>query len=198
MRWIASLRVWHGRLLESRPASCYRRQQPRLAAQLILYNIFIVSQAAGTECPRELVAAVQAKICEQLERTEHLICQLTDDQLDWTAPVPRAWPTGILIGHLLECVAGICAALGAATPEQLAHFDQLRSLPVNHRCPPNEALERLHRYRTHIEEGFAVLTDADLGRLVPTVFVPGGEPILTLLLGNLEHLINHKHQLFTY
>ncbi len=23
-------------------------------------------------------------------------------------------------------------------------------------------------------------------------------PIATLLLGNLEHLINHKHQLFTY
>ena len=33
---------------------------------------------------------------------------------------------------------------------------------------------------------------------MPTVFVPQGESILTLLLGNLEHLINHKHQLFTY
>ena len=33
---------------------------------------------------------------------------------------------------------------------------------------------------------------------MPTVFVAQGESILTLLLGNLEHLINHKHQLFTY
>jgi hypothetical protein len=33
---------------------------------------------------------------------------------------------------------------------------------------------------------------------VATVFVERGEPLLTLLLGNLEHLINHKHQLFTY
>jgi hypothetical protein len=40
------------------------------------------------------------------------------------------------------------------------------------------------------------LSDADLARLLPTVFVPQGETLLTLLLGNLEHLINHKHQLF--
>jgi hypothetical protein len=30
------------------------------------------------------------------------------------------------------------------------------------------------------------------------VFVAEGESVLTLLLGNLEHLINHKHQLFMY
>jgi uncharacterized damage-inducible protein DinB len=53
-------------------------------------------------------------------------------------------------------------------------------------------------YRAHIQEGFALLTDGDLARRVPTVFVAQGESILTLLLGNLEHLINHKHQLFTY
>src|SRR5947199_390304 len=43
-----------------------------------------------------------------------------------------------------------------------------------------------------------LLSDADLARLIPTVFVSGGESVLTLLLGNLEHLINHKRQLFTY
>ena len=53
-------------------------------------------------------------------------------------------------------------------------------------------------YRAHVEEGFALLHDADLGRRVPTVFVPRGESLLTLFLGNLEHLVNHKHQLFTY
>lgn len=127
-----------------------------------------------------------------------MIRRLPDDQLDWTVPVPGTWPTGVLIGHLLESVAGICAVLAAAAPERLSHFDQLRSLPVNHCCPSNEALNRLRLYGAHIEEGFALLRDADLGRLLPTVFVPVGEPILTLLLGNLEHLVNHKHQLFTY
>jgi len=42
------------------------------------------------------------------------------------------------------------------------------------------------------------MQDSDLSVPVPTVFVKDGEPLLTLLLGNLEHLINHKHQLFMY
>ena len=49
-----------------------------------------------------------------------------------------------------------------------------------------------------IERTDHLVADADLSRRVRTVFVSDGEPILTLLLGNLEHLINHKHQLFTY
>jgi hypothetical protein len=49
-----------------------------------------------------------------------------------------------------------------------------------------------------MEEGFAALRDAGLCRELPTFFVPEGESVLTLLLGNLEHLINHKHQLFMY
>ena len=145
-----------------------------------------------------LVAAVLVKIHEQLERTGHLIRRLPDDRLDWTAPLDGAWPAGLLVGHLLECVAGICAVLAAAEPERLAHFEELRELPVNHCCPPDEAVNRLRLYGAHIDEGFALLTDADLGRRLPTVFVQAGESILTLLLGNLEHLINHKHQLFTY
>jgi DinB superfamily len=145
-----------------------------------------------------LVAAVLAKIHEQLERTGHLICRLPDNRLDWTAPLDGAWPAGLLVGHLLECVAGICAVLATAEPERLAHFAELRKLPVNHHCPPDEAVNQLRLYRVHIDEGFSLLTDTDLGRRLPTLFVQAGEPILTLLLGNLEHLINHKHQLFTY
>ena len=144
-----------------------------------------------------LVAAVLVKIHEQLERTGHLIRRLPDDRLDWT-PLDGAWPACLLVGHLLDCVAGICAVLAAAKPERLAHFAELRELRVNHCCPPDEAVNRLWLYGAHIDEGFALLTDADLGRRLPTVFVQAGESILTLLLGNLEHLINHKHQLFTY
>jgi hypothetical protein len=69
---------------------------------------------------------------------------------------------------------------------------------VNQHCSPGEARSRIAIYRTHLDEGFALLEDADLRRQVPTVFVKPGEPVLTLLLGNLEHLINHKHQLFMY
>jgi hypothetical protein len=80
----------------------------------------------------------------------------------------------------------------------LTHFNRLRELPVNHHCGLDEARRRIRHYTVHIEEGFALLTDEDLARQIPTVFVPEGEALLTLLLGNLEHVINHKYQLFSY
>ena len=52
--------------------------------------------------------------------------------------------------------------------------------------------------RSAFDDAFASISDPDLGARVPTVFVKEGEPLLTLLLGNLEHVVNHKHQLFTY
>jgi uncharacterized damage-inducible protein DinB len=133
-----------------------------------------------------LCAALLDKIGEQIERTRHLVSLVPAEQVDWK-PQPGYWTTGELIMHLLDCTSGFCAVLAAAEPQRLAHFAKLREMPA-----------RIDIYRAHIEEGFALLTDADLARRVPTVFVPQGESILTLLLGNLEHLVNHKHQLFTY
>jgi hypothetical protein len=99
---------------------------------------------------------------------------------------------------LLECLAGICATQYAVHPEPLAHFTYLREKPVNHCCRIEEAQERIREYLERITEGFQVLTDEELSQMLPTVFVSEGEPVLTLLLGNLEHFINHKYQLFFY
>jgi len=145
-----------------------------------------------------LCATLLAKIHEQIERSEHLVQLVPADRLDWTPPISGAWPVELLLGHLLECLAGFCAALSAVGPERLAHFAELRALTVNHACSPAEAVSRMAIYRAHIDEGFALLTDSCLGQPVRTLFVKNGEPLLTLLLGNLEHLINHKHQLFAY
>jgi uncharacterized damage-inducible protein DinB len=133
-----------------------------------------------------LCAALLDKIREQIERTQHLIGLVPEERWQWT-PGPGAWTTSDLFGHLLDCMAGFCAVLAAAEPERLAHFAKLRKAPAS-----------IEVYRAHIEEGLAMLTDGDLARRLPTVFVRRGESVLTLLLGNLEHLINHKHQLFTY
>jgi hypothetical protein len=146
---------------------------------------------------------ILAKLREEVERTEHLLAQIPVQHLnwrpEWPTPEPsQGLPVGRLLGHLLTCLAGFCAALHAAHGEQLAHFNRLRELPVSHHCGIDEARQRIHDYMAHIEEGFALLTDADLARPIPTVFVPQGEALLTLLLGNLEHLINHKYQLFSY
>ncbi|HSR07146.1 MAG TPA: DinB family protein [Bryobacteraceae bacterium] len=130
--------------------------------------------------------ALLEKIREQIERTAHLIALVPAGQQDW-APSPGAWPVSELISHLLDCISGFCAVLAAVEPVRLAHFGKLREVPAT-----------IEGYRVHIEEGFALLTDADLARRLPTVFVAQGETVLTLLLGNLEHLINHKHQLFSY
>ena len=145
-----------------------------------------------------LCVSLLDKIHEQIERTTHLLGKLPQESLQWTPSMNNDWPTGKLLGHLLECLAGFCAVLMAANPERLAHFSRLRAMPVNHPCTIQEALERIALYGKHIDEGFALLCDQELARTIPTVFVASGEPILTLLLGNLEHLINHKHQLFTY
>jgi hypothetical protein len=156
------------------------------------------SHTAFMPSDQPLCASLLRKIEEQIERTEHLAAMAPNDRLDWKPPAITAWTLGALLGHLLDCMAGMCAALAAANPAHLAHFAELRSLPVNHPCSPPEAIERIALYCTRIHEGFALLRDPDLARSIPTIFVPEGETLLTLLLGNLEHLINHKHQLFVY
>lgn len=147
---------------------------------------------------KPLCVSLLSKIQEQMERTRHLINLLPGESLKWRPGTGDAWPVEVLLGHLLDCIAGFCAVLQAVEPERLAHFSALRSLPVNQACTPREALIRIALYEARINEGFALLDDDRLAGTVATVFVENGETVLTLLLGNLEHLINHKHQLFTY
>jgi hypothetical protein len=154
---------------------------------------------------RELTESLYGKIAEQIERTEHLIGLIPPDKLSYSpecAGEPDrytgALAIGSLLGHLLDCLGGFCAALYKANPDRLHHFSVLRGLPVNHFCEVLEARERIEEYALHIKEGFDLLSDLDLARVLPTAFVSSGEPLLTILLGNLEHLINHKFQLFIY
>jgi hypothetical protein len=145
-----------------------------------------------------LCSALLEKIREEIERSTHLLELLPPVPLEWTPPIPDARPVGWLIGHMLECLAGFCAVLYAVRREELARFERLKSLPVNHLCGTEEAHRRIAEYEAHIEQGMALLHDTDLACRVPTVFVPEGELLLTLLLGNLEHLINHKYQFLIY
>jgi hypothetical protein len=145
-----------------------------------------------------IVESIRLKVREQIEKTEHLIQLIPPDRIEWN---PR-WPCGSsdighLLGHLLDCLAGFCAVFHAAFPEQLKGALELRSLPVNHFCQPDEAVSRIQAYARYIEDGFELCSDEDLQRMLPTLFATA-ESVMTLLLGNLEHLINHKYQLFVY
>lgn len=148
--------------------------------------------------PQPLCSALLEKIHEEIERSAHLIDLLPSLPLDWTPPIPGARPVGWLMGHMLECLAGFCAVFYAVHPESLAHFSRLKAMAVNHLCGVEEARDRFREYSAGIDAGMALLDDSDLARPIPTVFVPKGELLLTLLLGNLEHLISHKYQLLTY
>ena len=146
-----------------------------------------------------IVESIHLKLREQIERTEHLIRLVPADKVGWDPGLPQgSTDLGHLLGHLLCSIAGFCAVFHAAFPLQLGNFLELQSLPVNHFCRPEEALSRIKEYAAHIAQGFDLCTDSDLPRVIPTVFVSQGEPLATLLLGNLEHLISHKYQLFFY
>jgi hypothetical protein len=146
-----------------------------------------------------LPSLLLGKLREQVDRLDHLLALIPPDTVSWRPPLPgAATPLNELLGHLLECLAGFCATLHAVYPQELAHFARLREWPVNHPCTVEEARGRTREYMRHVEEGFRLLSDQDLTRRIPTVFVPRGEAVLTVLLGNLEHLTNHKHQLFLY
>ncbi|HXI92643.1 MAG TPA: hypothetical protein VNO24_21750 [Blastocatellia bacterium] len=144
-----------------------------------------------------LASLFLSKLEEQIERTQHLIALIPPDKLEWK-PQRDSLRVCDLLGHLLECLAGFCATLYAVNSARLVHFAGLRELPVNHCCGIEEASERIRDYGLHIKEGFAVLNDDHLTSRVPTVFVAGGEAVITVMLGNLEHFINHKYQLFFY
>ena len=140
---------------------------------------------------------ILSKLEGQIEQTAHLLTFIPDDKLEWQ-PLPNVMRVCDLLGHLLECLAGFCATLYAIDAKRLAHFDRLRNLTVNHPCAIEEASERIRDYASSIREGFSVISDDDLARRIPTVFAPEGKEVMTVLLDNLEHLINHKHQLFFY
>lgn len=138
------------------------------------------------------------KLEHQVDRSVRLCSLIPADKVDAIPDIPRGIPLSQLMTHLCECLAGFTAVLRAARPEELAHFIVLKELLDTPCASVEDAAARIERFMTHIREGFAALSDQDLGRTIPTVFVPGGEAILSLLLVNLEHLASHKYQLFVY
>jgi len=150
-----------------------------------------------TSNSRNLVTSILSKIEDQADRAEHLLELIPDDKLNWF-PCEGSMAVCEVLGHLLECFAGFCATSYVLYPQQLAHFADLRNRPVNHCCSKDEARERIAEYLNCVREGFRILTDEDLSLRIPTVLDREPRSVATILLGNLEHLTNHKYQLFFY
>jgi uncharacterized damage-inducible protein DinB len=156
---------------------------------------------------RAVTESVREKVAETIERLGHLVWLVPPGRLEWRPTASSGGDgsrsrefvdMGHLLGHMLTCLAGFCAAFYAAFPGKLSGLAELRALKVDHDCGAEEARSRIQEYSAAIEKGFEICNDEDLGRRVRTVFVPEGETLMTLLLGNLEHTLNHKYQLFFY
>jgi DinB superfamily len=149
-----------------------------------------------------LARSLAEKVLEAIERTEHLVSRVPPSLLEWRPKlpthVPEASDLGHLLSHLLECLSGFCAAFYRAFPVELADFLELRAIAIGNSCSPIEAQEKIKLYQAQIQRGFRCCKDSDLSTRIPTIFVPEGQTLLAVLLGNLEHLNNHKYQLFFY
>jgi hypothetical protein len=178
-----------------------RSGHPGVTMRLLSIKVRILrldSALNGVAVPdNSIVESIRLKVREQIEKTEHLIQLIPPDRIEWTPEwQPGSSDIGHLLGHLLDCLAGFCAVFHAAFPKRLDGVLELRSLVVNHSCKPDEAAGRIKAYAKFIEQGFDLCGDEDLSCMLTTVFAT--ESVMTLLLGNLEHLINHKYQLFVY
>lgn len=150
---------------------------------------------------REITDSVMNKVAEAIERTMHLTSLVPASSLSWQPMPANAQPAfdfGHLLGHLLDCMAGFCAAFQKALSEHTADFGELRSISTNESYSSKEALRLMHLYEGHIRLGFSRCTDEDLSKRLATRFAPEGQTLMTILLNNYEHLTNHKHQLFFY
>ena len=140
---------------------------------------------------RELCDAIALKVDHQVDRVLRMCALVPEERVGWQPPIPRPITFGQLFTHLCECLAGVAATLQAARPKELAHLSKLKGLLSSPCASVADAVSRLGEFRAAVAEGFAALTDDDLPRRIPTVFVKDGEPVLTLILINIEHLASH-------
>ena len=147
---------------------------------------------------RSLCTDLQIKFEHQIERIEHLTGLVPTDKLNWVPPQTNGFTFTVLLGHMMECIAGVAATLYAARPEELRYLLDLKRLAGNQHVGITVVIEGLHMFQESLKEAFSHLTDQDLAKLIPTVFVSEGESVLTLMLINYEHLASHKYQLFLW
>ncbi len=136
------------------------------------------------------------KIEDSIELTQDLISRVPPERLGWAPPYPNSWTIEVLLYHLVESVSGFCAVLAAVYPNELSDFADLRESWRSGQDPRVETSNRISLLQSHVQHGFSLLDDSALADVVPTVFLKQGETVLSLMLHNLEHLLNHKHQLF--
>jgi hypothetical protein len=145
---------------------------------------------------RSLVEALRVKVGEAVERTDHLALLRKAACLaaGKAAQQLNAMDVGHLLGHLRLSFRFLC---------------RFQSLPEHPRILISPGLAEPLLLTEGSQRAHCRIWETNRTRVPPvqrfrfeacskTIFARKGETLMTLLLGNLEHLLNHKYQLFLY
>ena len=132
-----------------------------------------------------------ARIDEDFALVEEMLALLPAGSEEWRPVWPGDVPFTVaeLAAHLAESFGGVCACFA-----RLLNLRQVATVGLSVR----ESGEVMAAYRAQVREAFELMEDADLVRVIPTYFVPEGEPFLAVLLTNWKHVNHHAYQLFIY
>ncbi len=142
-----------------------------------------------------LVCSLAKWVDDQLDRLIHLTEAIPEG---WRAKVPplpiETFPdkrtVGELLVHLTESLDGLCGTLYNVDQTRFASLLELRQ------DDQSEVLTRFGLYRIAIAQAFESLQDEDLAVTLPSPFRAEHETVLSRVVVNLEHVVNHKHELF--
>jgi len=161
-------------------------------------TLSILSSNPGAE-PTAAAAVLAARILEDAALIGELLARIPPGREQWSPPGTDAFPLDRLAAHIVESFSGVLACLYKLHPEPLAHFTELAARTADLTAlAPAEAAALLADCRAAAATGFALVTDADLPRRLPTVFSPAGQPFAGVLSVNWKHLLHHGYQLFFY
>ena len=150
---------------------------------------------------RILTEVLAQRFEEDIALIEEMLALVPADQESWRPDWPMsnggdpAFTVAELAAHILMSWGGVNGCLQKLHPENLKGLD-------GHKQQENSTLAvsrgLLATGRALTKEGFALTSDADLARKIPTYFTPAGEVFLETLLTNGKHVNHHAHQLFVY
>ena len=132
-----------------------------------------------------------ARIDEDFALVEEMLALLPAGCEGWRPAWPGDLPFTVaeLVAHLAESFGGVCACFA-----RLLNLRKVETVGLT----VGESREVMAAYRLQVREAFELMEDEDLVRVIPTYFVPEGEPFLAVLLTNWKHVNHHAHQLFIY
>lgn len=150
---------------------------------------------------RALTEVLARRFAEDLALVEEMLALVEEDREEWRPDWPPSaegqlpFTVRELAGHLVMAWGGVLGCLKKLHPEALGHWVEWEG---GEGLTVAAARRRLEEGGQMAAEGWALVRDEELGRMVGTYFRPEGEAWLEIVLKNGKHWNHHGHQLFVY